>query len=119
MAHKINESIFIDHMGKLHEEKDMKYLFVMVDRFSAFMVAEPVPDLKAATTADAVCRCWCNFIGSLKAMMSNGGSAFESAEMKCMTDDKCLLDRCLHSLYYHRILTKHLPMTHSFPFNIV
>ena len=58
VVHKINESIFVDHMGELHKEKGMKYLFMMVDRFSAFVVAELVPDLKLATTDSMVWRHW-------------------------------------------------------------
>ena len=103
-AKEVNESLFMDHMGPLREENGFKFLLVMVDRFSGFVIAVPVTDTTAVTTVQAFWDRWRSVFGVPRLMTSDGGPAFANAEFKDLS--AIILTR-------HKITVPYAPEGHA------
>ena len=57
------ESVFIDYFGPVREEKGFKYILVMLDRFSRFVVYVPTRDVTCETTVREIIDRWMCMFG--------------------------------------------------------
>ena len=59
--------------------RDNKYILVMIDLFSRYVVAVPVPNQNAHTITDAVLNHWILVFGAPRRILTDQGANFESA----------------------------------------
>ena len=71
-----------------------KYLLVICDSFTKYVVAAPVTDTKASTLADAFLRSWCNIFGYPTEIHTDRGTYFTSEFWR----DMCLRLNMRHTL---------------------
>ncbi len=56
-----------------------KYILVMIDLFTRFVVAVAIPDTLAQTVVDAVMEKWCMLFAFPRRILTDRGANFESA----------------------------------------
>ena len=83
----VNERVNMDVCGPFTVSSlKNKYLLVICDSFSKYVVAVPVPDTRATTLADAFLRGWCTTFGYPTEIHTDRGSYFTSEFWKDMCD---------------------------------
>lgn len=70
--------VHIDLVGPLPPSKGHRYLLTMVDRFSRWPEAVPLPDMLAETVANAFCNTWVSRFGVPETISTDQGRQFES-----------------------------------------
>uniref|UniRef100_A0A1I8I0V4 Integrase catalytic domain-containing protein n=2 Tax=Macrostomum lignano TaxID=282301 RepID=A0A1I8I0V4_9PLAT len=63
----------------------MRYLLVLIDRFTSFVEIVPVPDVSAGTTALAILTEWVVRYGTMEQIVSDNGTAFINATVAELT----------------------------------
>ncbi len=71
--------VHIDTMGPYPAHDGMKYILVIIDRFSRLTELVPIPDTKAHTAAKAFINRWCLRYGSPAKIQTDGGSQFRNS----------------------------------------
>ena len=87
---RTNELVSTDFTGPFKvTERGNKYLIVIVDCFSKYMVSKPLPNKETITAAQAVLESWCWTFGIPERLLSDKGGEYDS----CLFDAVCnLLD---------------------------
>jgi len=99
-------SVFVDHLGPLRPSGDppFRHIPMIIDRFSHYLVAVPVPDLKATTTAQALVEEWVCRFGIPAMITSDRGPSFNNEVVK----------RLVHLLSIkHHLSAPHHPEGHA------
>ena len=78
-------SIHVDLVGPLPESEGMKYLFTVVDRFTRWPEAIPIPNMEAETCAKALIRHWISRFGVPTDMTSDRGTQFTGSLWRQLT----------------------------------
>ena len=74
-AKEFNEVLHIDVWGPYpRSRRGNKYIIGLKDRFTRYIVLEPVPNQKARTIAKVIKKCWISIWGAPKKLMSDCGS---------------------------------------------
>ena len=95
LAGYVNERVNMDVCGPfVVTPLKNKYLLVICDTFSKYVVAVPVVDTCATTLADAFIRNWCNIFGYPTEIHTDRGSYFTSEFWK----DMCMRLSLKHTL---------------------
>jgi len=68
------KSIFFDYIGPLPEQDGMKYVLVVIDRFSHWTLLTAAKDVSARTTVDSIIRRWIMQVGTVFQFMTTDGS---------------------------------------------
>lgn len=71
-------SIHVDLVGPLPASEGMVYMFTIVDRFTRWPEAIPLPDAKTTTVIKAFLRCWMSTFGVPADITSDRGPQFTS-----------------------------------------
>ena len=72
-------SLHVDLVGPLPPSEGMTYLFTMIDRFTGWPEALPIPDAKASTCAKALIRHWIADFGVSQDITSDRDAQFTSS----------------------------------------
>ena len=75
-------SIHVDLVGPLPESRGMRYLLTVVDRFSRWMEAVPIPDITAETCVQALTLNWIARYGVPGDIVADRGAQFTSSTWK-------------------------------------
>ncbi|KAF2343806.1 Integrase catalytic core, partial [Trinorchestia longiramus] len=86
-GHKF-DSVHLDLVGPLPQSRGHSYLLTIIDRFSRWIEAIPIPDIKTDTVARAFVHCWVSRFGVPLSITHDRGAQFTS---KLWTDISCLL----------------------------
>lgn len=70
--------VHIDLVGPLPICNGNRYLLTMIDRYSRWPEAVPLPDMQAETVAKAFCECWVARFGVPETITTDQGRQFES-----------------------------------------
>lgn len=70
--------VHIDLVGPLPPSKGHRYLLTMVDRYSRWPEAVPIPDMLAETVAQSFCQTWVSRFGVPETISTDQGRQFES-----------------------------------------
>jgi len=73
------EALHIDIVGPLPPSQGHRYILTVVDRFSRWPAAIPMPDMSAATCASALVRGWVQHYGTPLSVVTDRGRQFTSA----------------------------------------
>ena len=99
-AYDFNEVVHIDLVGPLPVTTGgHRYLLTMMDRFSKFVVAEPIVDQSAATVALTLLNRWIHLFGVPKCFLSDRGSQF-SGEIFDFLAKSLGAKHCLTTAYH-------------------
>ena len=79
-------SIHVDIVGPLPESEGMKYLFTVVDRFTRWPEAIPIPNIEAETCAKALIWHWISRFGVPNDITSDRGTQFTGSLWRQLTD---------------------------------
>jgi len=74
---KFNE-VHVDLVGPLPTNKNCKYLLTMIDRYTRWVEAIPLPDITTETIVDAFLLHWVARYGPPRCLVSDRGAQFES-----------------------------------------
>ena len=76
------DTLYVDHIGPLtpskFQGKTCSYILILVDAYSRFTFAYPVPDCGASTAIDTLVECFVPHHGYFNRIVSDKGSAFTS-----------------------------------------
>ena len=95
------EKVHLDIAGPFPPSKGNKYILVIGDHFTKFMIAAPMPDMKAERVADILVNEWILKYGTPRIIHSDRGTQFTSNIFK----DLCKLlgvHQTLNSAYHPR-----------------
>lgn len=70
--------VHIDLVGPLPSSNGNRYLLTMIDRYSRWPEAVPLPNMLAETVAKAFCECWFSRFGVPETITTDQGRQFES-----------------------------------------
>jgi len=74
----IFDIIHVDIIGPLPPNREIKYIVTIIDRFSSWFEAIPVPDISSVTIIKAIKENWICRYGPPKKLISDQGRQFES-----------------------------------------
>lgn len=92
-------SIHVDLVGPLPSSEGMTYLFTVIDRFTRWPEAIPIPDAKALTCANALIRGWISRFGVPEDITSDRGPQFTSSLWSNLNN--LIGVKQLHTTSYH------------------
>lgn len=72
------DEIHVDLVGPLPPSEDMRYCVTLIDRYTRWPEAIPVPDIRATTVADAILKTWFCRFGIPSVIITDRGAQFES-----------------------------------------
>ena len=96
--------INLDLSGPLPDSNGYSYILVIVDRFSRWPVAIPLPDCKTHTILNAFMHNWLSLYGAPKKLTTDKGSQFLSSEWK---------DAITFLGIQHNYITSYHPLSNS------
>eukprot|EP00727_Mastigamoeba_balamuthi_P012260 m51a1_g7657 hypothetical protein (1525) ;mRNA; f:406804-411463 len=76
VAHNPFDSVFLDYIGPFQESRGCKYILVMIDRFSHWVVLEPMAMTQGEPTAEVVWKRWLCIHGLVDQFYSDGAKEF-------------------------------------------
>ena len=78
--------IHMDIVGPLPLSRNCRYCLTMIDRYTRWPEAEPIPNIEADTVVDAFYRTWVARFGAPGVITTDRGSQFESKLFEAMTN---------------------------------